>query len=85
MIVITLAHPQEVTGENNLATVRFTRRGYCPLVLSTGPVALGDTVSVTDMLTNVVLFDDLAHIGEDGLCAGNRHPGPWFKSVAEGV
>ena len=85
MVVITLAHPQEVTGKNNLATICCPCCCYRPFVLGAGPVALGDTVPVTDMLTDVIFFDDLAHIGEDGLGAGNGYPCPRFESIAEGV
>ena len=85
MVVVTLTHPKEVAGEGDLAIVRFTGRCYGPFVVCAGPTALGNSVPVTNMLTNVVLFNDLAHVGKDGLSTGDRHACPRFKTVPEGV
>ena len=85
MVVVTLTHPKKVAGEGDLTIVRFTFRRHGPLVVCAGPTALSNSVPVTNMLTNVVFFDDLAHVGKNGLSTGDRYACPRFKTISEGV
>ena len=65
VVVVALAHPQEATGEDEFLTggVVGDLQGPAPFVGRPG--GGGDRVLVADVTVEVVLVDDLAHVGED--------------------
>ena len=83
--VIALAHPEEVRGEaDRLAGVR-PRALERPEILLARPAGRGDPVPVADVRAEVVLVDDLAHVGEDLRGRRDRRAGPGLEAIAEGV
>ena len=85
VIVIALAHPQKVAGKGQASAVRFARRRHCPLVILGGPTAVGDPVTVANVLVNTVFLDHLTHVFEDCLGASDGCISPRFEAIAEGI
>ena len=44
-----------------------------------------DAVAVANMLINAVFFDDLTHVFEYFLSAGDGRTNPRFETIAEGI
>ena len=85
VVVIALAHPQEVRGKDHLRAVRLARCFHRPQVGLAVPRRLGDAVAVMDVRADPVLLDHFAHIVEDRLGRGNRRADPRLEAIAKGV
>ena len=87
--VVALAHPQEVGGERH--RLGDAGRGvgagrvHGPEVVVARPLRRRDRMVVADVATEVVLLDDLAHVGEDLVGGGDRRADPRLEPVAERV
>ena len=83
--VVALAHPQEVRGEAQ----RFARIGAGrvnrPEVVRARPTGGRDLVAIADVTGEIVLGDDVAHVGADLGRGRDRRAGPRLEAIAEGV
>ena len=69
MIVIALAHPQEVGGEGLGCAVRWRVASTVQRLALLDQAAAGDAVAITDVRADAVFLDHLAHVLEDRLGA----------------
>ena len=63
--VVALAHPEEVRREPNVLAGVGARGLDRPALLRARPARRGNPVAVADVPAEVVLLDDLAHVGQD--------------------
>ena len=84
MVVVALAHPQEVGGEAHPLPGVTPGDLHGPPALFRGPGDGGDPVVVADVLVEVVLLDDLVEVVEDLLPGGDRRATPRLVPVAVG-
>jgi hypothetical protein len=84
VVVVALAHPQEVGGEPQVLPGVLPGDLHRPAPVLGGPARSGDPVPVADHVAEVVLGDDLVEVGEDLLGGRDRGPAPRLEPVAEG-
>jgi hypothetical protein len=84
VVVVALAHPEEVGGEAELLAGVLAGHLDGVALLLGRPARGGDAVPVADVLGQVVLLDDLVEVGEDLVGGGDRGPAPRLEPVAEG-
>ena len=85
VIVIALAHPEEVRRECQHVPGLKVFRLDGPLLLRARPARRADLVAIADMLGQTGFLDHFAHVFEDLFPARNRWADPWLEAVAEGV
>ena len=85
MAIIALAHPEEIRGEGHGLAAVDPDRFDGPQIGRARPARPLDPVPVADVPSEIVLGDDLAHVGFDFLRGRDRRPDPWLEAVAEGV
>jgi hypothetical protein len=84
VVVIALAHPQEVGGEPQLLASVVPGDLDRPPAVVGRPAGRGDPVPVADVLVEAVLLDDLVEVGEDLPARRDRRPAPRLEPVAVG-
>jgi hypothetical protein len=84
VVVVALAHPQEVGGEPQVLPGVLAGDLHRPAPVLGGPARGGDPVPVPDHAAEVVVGDDLVEVGEDLLGGRDRGPAPRLEPVAEG-
>ena len=85
MVIVALAHPQEIAGKCEASTISFSGRCYGPTIILGRPTAVGNAVAVANMLIDIVLFDHLTHIFEDCLGTRDGRIRPWLEAIAESI
>src|SRR5712664_2909642 len=83
--VIALAHPQEIRREGRGLAAVGPDRFDGPEIALARPARALDPVSVADMPSKIVLFDDVAHVGHDFRGGCDRRADPRLEAVAEGM
>ncbi len=82
---IALAHPEEVGGEGRGFTGVGPHRLQSPQIVLAGPARRGDLGLVLNVTGQIMVVDDLAHIGQDLFGRGDGRALPRLEAVAEGV
>ena len=85
VVVVTLAHPEKACRYRPLPAAGLVGDGQRPAPARRRPLRIGDLLAVTNMLIEIVLGDDLAHVVENFFRRGDGRPGPGFEAIAEGV
>ncbi len=85
MPIVALAHPEEVRGKSCRLAGVGPHRVDGPEIAIARPARGLNPVPVADMLAEIVLGDDLAHVGEDFGCGRDRRADPRLEAVAEGM
>ena len=85
VVIVALAHPQEIAGKGEASAVRFAGRCYGPSIVLGRPTAVGNAVAVSNMLIDTVLFDHLTHIFEDRLGTRDGRIRPRLEAIAESI
>jgi hypothetical protein len=82
VVVVALAHPQEVGGVAPLLLGVAAGDIDVPLAVLRGPTRGGHLVEVADVRAEVVLLDDLVEVVENLAPCGDGRAAPWLPSVA---
>ena len=85
VLVVALAHPQKVGRNRDLFPGVFANTFYRPLLVFTGPVGRVNPMLVSDVLIEVILFDDFLHIRQDFCRSRDGRAGPRLEPVAKGI
>ena len=85
VLVIALAHPEEFGGEGEDVAGIETLGLHRPALLRGGPAGRDDPVAIADMGAEIAVLDDLVHVPENLVAAGDGRADPGFVPVAEGV
>ena len=85
VVVVPLAHPEKVAGETHRRTVLLAHGLDPPMLVLARPAAADDSVAVTNVFVDAVLFDHLTHVLENLFGTGDRGTNPGFEAIAERV
>ena len=84
VVIIALAHPQEVAGEIGAGPVAASRP-HRPELVRARPQGLADAVAIVNVRGDAVFLDHLAHVFTDRPAAGDRRANPRLEPVAIGI